>query len=739
MGCSESKVEKQEAVALCRARTDLLEAAIHHRAALADAHAAYSDSLLSVSAALHRLLVLLLPPSYSSSPASPVLPPPVCRKPEPCPPPSLVSSGRHSHQDSRVSFLPADSCYNGDDGTPFYSCGSSPVDHLDHRKTVPSQRGFGSIHYARSRPPPPSVVFERPPQSYQTVQVGSFEPYADFPGYYGSLGGSFGPPAMPPPRTMASSALGKSYSSRATPPPPSPPRTSTWDLLNLFETDNNSYYRHTPSPNYQKLRDEEGIPDLEEEDQQVRMEAYREYVEEGSKNDHSRPPASEVADKNVVADEVQKRRDEQRNVASPKKFLRDSAVARAIKTQFERLSQCARELSELLEIRDHHYHPAHSLYEDDKAMGYRSLASTLRTLYNWERKLYHEVRAEEKMRLQLNKSHKELTNLVKSGGNPHKIDSTEKLINNFSTKIGIAIQVVESISGKINKLRNEELWPQITELILRLIRMWNVMLECHHMQCLAISEAKRSDLDISSGKLSDDHADETMQLEMEILKWISNFSAWVNAQRNYVKALNGWLLLYLHHEPEETADGVTPYSPRRIGAPLVFIVGNCWSQAMDWNSEREVLDAMQASAAAIHDLWEQQNIEPNERTIAIRDRDTWLRALKQKSKNIHREIDSLKKKLAIVPGHSGLPVYQWPFKGHTARLSSVQLSLEMIFEAMKDFSASSVKAYGELLQHCGEQRIARENVKAPFDSRCLPATCMEDIIGQKVFTTFGFD
>lgn len=71
------------------------------------------------------------------------------------------------------------------------------------------------------------------------------------------------------------------------------------------------------------------------------------------------------------------------------------------------------------------------------------------------------------MRLQLNKSHKELTNLVKSGGNPHKIDSTEKLIINFSTKIGIAIQVVESISRKINKLRSEELWPQITELILR--------------------------------------------------------------------------------------------------------------------------------------------------------------------------------------------------------------------------------------------------------------------------------
>ena len=46
MGCKGSKLDDQEAVALCRARADLLAAAVRHRYALANAHA---DSIESVA------------------------------------------------------------------------------------------------------------------------------------------------------------------------------------------------------------------------------------------------------------------------------------------------------------------------------------------------------------------------------------------------------------------------------------------------------------------------------------------------------------------------------------------------------------------------------------------------------------------------------------------------------------------------------------------------------------------
>lgn len=232
------------------------------------------------------------------------------------------------------------------------------------------------------------------------------------------------------------------------------------------------------------------------------------------------------------------------------------------------------------------------------------------------------------------------------------------------------------------------------------------MLECHQMQHRALSEVKKLDSVISVGKISSSHADEIMQLELEILKWTSNFAAWINAQRNYVKALNGWLVLCLRYEPQETADGVPPYSPRRIGAPPVFIICNCWSQAMDMTSERNVLESMQAFATAVRRLWEQQNIDHHERMIAIRDMDRWLKTLEKNIKDIHKEVDSLNKKLALVPGQIGVRIYQPVFEGHTAEITGTQLGLEKIFEAMQDFTASSVKAYDKLLEHCEEQRMS---------------------------------
>jgi len=51
------------------------------------------------------------------------------------------------------------------------------------------------------------------------------------------------------------------------------------------------------------------------------------------------------------------------------------------------------------------------------------------------------------------------------GADFHKVDATRTLIRSLSTKIRMAIQVVDKISMTINKIRDEELWPQLKELI----------------------------------------------------------------------------------------------------------------------------------------------------------------------------------------------------------------------------------------------------------------------------------
>lgn len=60
---------------------------------------------------------------------------------------------------------------------------------------------------------------------------------------------------------------------------------------------------------------------------------------------------------------------------------------------------------------------------------------------------------------------RKLKRLDERGAEAHKVDSTRTLIRNLSIKIGMAIQVVDKISMTINKIRDEELWPQLNELI----------------------------------------------------------------------------------------------------------------------------------------------------------------------------------------------------------------------------------------------------------------------------------
>jgi len=219
--------------------------------------------------------------------------------------------------------------------------------------------------------------------------------------------------------------------------------------------------------------------------------------------------------------------------------------------------------------------------------------------------------------------------------------------------------------------------------------MWKVMLECHHIQCQAISEAKGLDSIATGGKLDDTRLSAIVDLELELLRWTGNFTSWISAQKNYVKALNGWLMLCLHYEPEITDDGVVPYSPGRIGAPPVFVICNYWSQAVDRISEMEVINAMQAFTTNLRHLWEQHSVDPRHKITPHGELDRVVRAREREAQLVHKEVDELNKKLVHVSGQNDLP-------GYSTEVSSLQLGLKQIFEAMENFTANSLKAYEEL-------------------------------------------
>ncbi|KAF5735500.1 hypothetical protein HS088_TW15G01007 [Tripterygium wilfordii] len=352
-----------------------------------------------------------------------------------------------------------------------------------------------------------------------------------------------------------------------------------------------------------------------------------------------------------------------------------------------------------------------------------NLSSTLEKLYAWEKKLYKEVKDEEKLRIIYEKKCKELRTLDEKGAEASKIDFAQASVHKLLTKINISIRGVDAISRRIHKLRDEELQPQLTELIRGLTTMWKSMFKCHQKQFQALMESKARSLKARGGFRRDSGMKATLDLEMELLNWCNRFNNWINTQKSYVDTINEWLKRCLLYEPEETPDGIVPFSPGRIGAPPVFMICNDWCQAMDRITEKGVANTMIDFASSLHQLWERLDDEQRQRIKAeylSKDFETQLRTLRMEREKMETERDGLSERTAVskVPSGSGVsPLddlkvdldsmrkkleeerarHKEAIKlVHVAASSSLQAGLIPIFEALSSFTSEIMKAHEQI-------------------------------------------
>ncbi|MBA0855986.1 hypothetical protein Goshw_021835 [Gossypium schwendimanii] len=794
MGCSSSKLDDLPAVSLCRERCSFLDEAIQQRFALAEAHVDYFASLKLFGQSLNSFIEYD-PEASLEAPPPPSLPSDKDKAVDQVEggsssPKKNVVSHRHSHSNSGSHLQFHSDSDEDDSGASLHHSGhSSPLHdgggggHIEYiHQNYPNYGGFESGSFPNEfmhmnfmkKQPMPSIVYEQRPMNPETVYMGessspsSYYPYFNDnpssylnPGYQ-NYGGFSNYSSYPAPgydsslQQPSTAAVGAVASSSKPPPPPSPPRASAWDFLNPFEIYENCKRPYTPSRDSREVREEEGIPDLEDED--YLHEAVKEVHgggggSGGSGGGYSKSPV-EAEDGKVASNEAEAARpsdgmenervEYEVHVVDKKVVDNERAeecdngsgtvprnafeVAKEIEVQFVRASESANEISKLLEVGTLHYQHKHGSkmlllvqpsltdttdpalldFDEELARKPKSLSSTLQKLYLWEKKLYNEVKAEEKIRVAYDKKSRKLKRLDERGAEATKVDSTRNIIRSLSTKLRIAIQVVDKISVTINKIRDDELWPLLNELIEGLSRMWKCMLKCHRNQYEVIREAKALGSIGSRKTLSDDHLTATLQLEHELISWALRFSRWIGAQKGYVRALNNWLLKCLYYEPEVTDDGIAPFSPSRVGAPPIFVICNQWSQTMDRISEREVVNSMRIFAMSLFQLWEHDKSEMHRRMMTNKDLERRGMNLDREDQKLQKEIQALDKQMVLVSGDgnslsvSGHVVYQ----GETSS-GNLQGSLQRIFEAMEKFSSESSKAYEELLQRV-EERTGQE-------------------------------
>ncbi|CAN4097739.1 unnamed protein product [Withania somnifera] len=351
-----------------------------------------------------------------------------------------------------------------------------------------------------------------------------------------------------------------------------------------------------------------------------------------------------------------------------------------------------------------------------------NMSSTLDELYEWEKKLYKEVKDEEKLRIIYEKQCRRLKSLDEQGAESSKIDATQSSIRKLLTKLNVCIKAIDAISSRIDKLRDEELQPQVGELIYGLVRMWRSMLKCHQKQFQAMMESKTRALRANTGFQRDSSLRATLELEVQFLLWCSHFNDWICSQKSYAESLNGWLLRCLKYEPEETPDGPVPFSPGRLGAPPVFVICNDWCQAMEAISETRVTIAMNDFASNLRQLWERQDEEQRQRIKAeylSKDYKKRLTMLQQKRGSLGHEKDVISDRShIIVPSEKGisplddLKVDLDSFKKklveertkhkdavklvHDAASSSLQGGLLPIFKALENFTSEALRAHEQV-------------------------------------------
>ncbi|ONK75528.1 uncharacterized protein A4U43_C03F17830 [Asparagus officinalis] len=232
-----------------------------------------------------------------------------------------------------------------------------------------------------------------------------------------------------------------------------------------------------------------------------------------------------------------------------------------------------------------------------------SHSSTLDRLYAWERKLYDEVKATESLRKAYDQKCNQLRHQFARGLNPQVIDKTRAVVKDLHSQITVAIQTVDSISKKIEKMRDEELQPQLMELLQGLIRMWKAMVECHHTQFIIISLAYH----VMNSK-SEPHNETLNQafshLHIEIKCFASSFMNLVEAHKSYVEALNSWIHKCIS-QPQEQSKGrrkAAFRSRQSLSLPPIFVLCQHWLNGIKSLPSKGLHDSIRDTVSILYDL-----------------------------------------------------------------------------------------------------------------------------------------
>ncbi|XP_073054489.1 uncharacterized protein [Primulina eburnea] len=320
-----------------------------------------------------------------------------------------------------------------------------------------------------------------------------------------------------------------------------------------------------------------------------------------------------------------------------------------------------------------------------------SHASTLDRLYAWEKKLYDEVKAGQVLRSNFDRKCKFLR-LQESRG--HGTEKARSVVKDLHSRIRVSIHRINSISMKIEEIRDEELQPQLEELIEGLTRMWETMLECHNLQ-FHIATITHRPGSTEPTVHSDSQRQITINLENELNYLSSSFTKWLGAQKIYIEAIDKWLFkcVLLPQNTSKRNKRMKPPPIRNCGPPIYKISG-AWLEMINELPCKGVVDSIKELAAEVAHFIPHQ--EKNSENSVIRSYKTSLSDAPDGDHGINMSRDKV-------------------FEDHVAVFDRFCTRLVGFLGCLNSFAECSVKKFAELQKAIQEAKNNHETLEVPTE------------------------
>ncbi|XP_019179139.1 PREDICTED: uncharacterized protein LOC109174353 [Ipomoea nil] len=246
---------------------------------------------------------------------------------------------------------------------------------------------------------------------------------------------------------------------------------------------------------------------------------------------------------------------------------------------------------------------------------YETHAGVLDKLLAWEKKLYQEVKAGELIKHEYQKKVR-LLNKLKKGNNATNsealLEKTKAGVTHLHTRYIVDMQSLDSTLTELNTIRDKQLYPKLVDLVHGMGRMWESMYTHHENQLNIATHLKSIDISITTTtpiETSKHHLEHTIQLAKVVADWGQQFENLVNNQKSYIQALNAWLKLNLIPMENSSLKDKTISSPPPPPPPPIQPLLQAWHELLEKLPDELAKSAIASFEAVIRTIIVQQEEE----------------------------------------------------------------------------------------------------------------------------------